>query len=127
MTVLKLFISLIIGTMLVAGIVAGAVMLSMKASADEAIPRGLGHPKDGGVHWYDSGCCNRKDCEAVEPGAIVATRDGYQVRYLTSRGFVAEGFIPHGSSAIRPSRDAMEHACAPTAERIACIYIHMGV
>ncbi len=97
------------------------------ASADEIIPRGLGHPQGHGAHWYDTGCCSQKDCEPVEPGAIVMTPEGYHVRYLTSRGFIAEGFITHGSSAIRQSRDSQEHACAITSERIACIYIHMGV
>lgn len=103
------------------------IAMASAANAQEAnIPKGLGHP-NGGVHWYDTGCCSRKDCEPVEPGAIVLTPEGYQVRYLTSRGFIAQGFIPHGSSAIRQSRDGQEHACAITSERIACIYIHMGV
>lgn len=94
--------------------------------ADDVIPRGLGHPKEGGVHWYDGGCCSRRDCEPVEQGAIVVTKDGYQVRYLTSRGQIATGFLPHGASGIRQSKDAQEHACAPT-DRVICIYIHLGV
>jgi hypothetical protein len=104
------------------------VLASGYANAQETnIPRGLGHPQGGGAHWYDTGCCSMKDCEPVEPGAIVMTPEGYHVRYLTSRGWVAEGFIPHGSSAIRQSRDSQEHACAITTERVLCIYIHMGV
>ncbi len=102
----------------------GVVICSTARAQD--IPRGLGHPASGGAHWYDSGCCNKKDCEPVEQGAIVVTKDGYQVKYLTSRGFVTEGFIPHGSSSIRQSKDSQEHGCAnPT--RLLCIYIHLGV
>ena len=64
----------------------------------------------------------------VEPGAIVHTADGYRVRYLTSRGFIAEGFIPYSdtSGKIRPSRDAQDHACA-TSQRVICIYLPFGV
>lgn len=80
----------------------------------------------GAAHWYDPGCCDMRDCEPVEPGAIVQTPEGYMVRYLTSRGFVADGFLPHGHSSIRQSRDAQEHACA-TSQRVLCIYIHFGV
>lgn len=109
-----------------AALVAAFLLLAPLAKADEVIPRGLGHPHEGGVHWYDGGCCSMADCEPVEPGAIVQTKDGYQVRYLTSRGKIATGFLPHGSSSIRQSRDAQEHACAPT-DRVICIYIHMGV
>lgn len=94
------------------------------ARAGEIIPRGLGHSQPNAAHWYESGCCNRMDCEPVEAGAITATPDGYRVRYLTSRGFIADGVIPYGSSAIRPSRDAVEHACANPA-RVLCIYLPM--
>ena len=97
--------------------------LTSTSKADEYIPRGLGHPT-GATHWYDAGCCSREDCEAVEPGAITQTPEGYRVRYLTSRGFVADGIIPYGSSAIRPSRDQYEHACATT-QRVLCIYLPM--
>lgn len=93
--------------------------------AEENLPRGLGHI-DGTIHWYDSGCCNQRDCEPVEAGAIRLTENGYVVRYLTSRGFVAEGVIPQDSSNVRQSRDKREHACA-NPSRVICIYIHMGV
>lgn len=92
--------------------------------ADEYIPRGLGHG-DNHVHWYDQGCCHERDCEPVEPGAIQQTKDGYYIKYLTSRGFIAEGLIPYGSSSIRSSRDAREHACA-IAQRVICIYVVLG-
>lgn len=105
---------------------ASAVLVLMAGSAlAQDLPRGLGHPPGGAVHWYDSGCCHEKDCEPVEPGAITAQSDGYHVRYLTSRGFVAQGVVPYNSSSIRPSRDAQEHACS-TSQRILCIYMPFG-
>lgn len=99
--------------------------LATPAMAQDAIPQGLGHP-NGAAHWYETGCCDKRDCEPVEFGAIVETPEGYSVKYLTSRGFVAEGFLKHGNSGIRPSRDKDQHACATT-QRILCIYIHFGV
>lgn len=100
-----------------------AVLLVMPApaAADDYLPRGLGH-EAGAVHWYDPGCCSMRDCEPVEPGAIRQTEAGYAVRYLSSRGFLVEGLIPYGSSAVRPSRDEREHACATT-QRVLCIYL----
>jgi hypothetical protein len=95
------------------------------ALAQEPIPRGLGHP-DGAAHWYQTGCCDKRDCEPVEFGAIIEMPDGYKIRYLTSRGFIAEGFLKHGDSGIRQSLDKDQHACATT-QRILCIYIHLGV
>jgi len=97
------------------------VFCGVSAIAEERIPRGLGHPGSGG-HWYDTGCCSLSDCEPVESGAITMRADGYHVRYLTSRGFIAEGTVPYGSSSIRPSKDHREHACSTTA-RILCIYL----
>jgi hypothetical protein len=97
--------------------------LSLTAEAQEAIPRGLGHIH-GAEHWYDRQCCHDRDCEPVEPGAIRETKDGYVIRYMTSRGYIAEGYLPKGHSGIRQSRDGREHACAPQ-ERVVCIYIPM--
>lgn len=102
---------------------AALLFLTTAANSQDNIPRGLGHPA-GGTHWYDGGCCSMQDCEPVEPGAIRQTEQGYYVRYLTSRGFVAEGFLPYGHTGIRPSRDHQEHACS-TAVRVLCIYIPM--
>jgi hypothetical protein len=97
--------------------------LSAAVANAQGVPRGLGHPP-GSEHWYDRDCCHDRDCEAVEPGAIRETPEGYFIRYMTSRGYIAEGFLPHGASGIRPSRDHQEHACAPQ-EKVVCIYIPM--
>lgn len=100
-------------------------LLSLTCTAHaDGIPRGLGHGSNP-VHWYEIGCCQIDDCEPVEPGAIRQTADGYHVRYMTSRGFVAEGIVPYGSPAIRPSRDHQEHACSTT-QRILCVYLPFG-
>jgi hypothetical protein len=115
----------LIGCCIVAALVLVLTAILPSPAHAQNIPRGLGH--DGhGEHWYDQGCCSKQDCEPVEPGAIVMTKDGYMVRYLTSRGQIAEGIIPYGSSAIRQSKDAQEHACAPTT-RVICIYLPMNV
>jgi hypothetical protein len=100
-----------------------AVIIAAKAQAD-GIPRGLGHPP-GAPHWYEGACCNEKDCEPVEPEAIVETNRGYAVRYMSARGFLVEGFMARGDNWVRPSQDKMKHACA-TAQRLLCIYVHFG-
>jgi hypothetical protein len=99
-------------------------LVASPAFAD-GIPRGLGHPQNGETHWYDMSCCSQKDCEPVEAGAIMPEPGGFRVRYLTSQGIVAEGFLPFSSTGIRPSKDGREHACAIGA-RAACIYLPPG-
>ena len=105
-----------------AAIIISGVLTSMSRS-QEAIPRGLGHPPGDLNHWYESNCCSKADCEPVEEGAIVETKDGYLVRYLTSRGFIAQGLVPYGAPAIRVSKDHRNHACANAQGKILCIYI----
>lgn len=101
------------------------VLLSFgTASAEEPLPRGLGHDANP-VHWYEMGCCNKQDCEPVEPGAITAVPEGYRVHYLTSRGFVVDGIVTFKSGAVRPSRDQREHACASPARPL-CVYLPFG-
>lgn len=99
------------------------VFAGSQAMAQEAIPRGLGHPAGNLNHWYEPNCCSLADCEPVEEGAIVETKDGYLVRYLTSRGFIAQGLVPYGAPAIRVSKDHRNHACANGQGKILCIYI----
>ena len=112
--------------LVLAALVAAFVFLApVIVRADDPIPRGLGHPTDGFPHWYDGGCCSNKDCEPVEAGAIVETATGFRVKYRTSRGFIAEGFLPYGSTGIKQSKDGQEHACA-TQQLVICIYIHFG-
>lgn len=109
-----------------AALVAAFVFLApLLVRAQDTIPRGLGHP-DGPVHWYDPACCSMEDCEPVEPGAIRQVGEGYIVRYQSSRGFIVQGFIPNGSSAIHQSRDGREHACA-TAQLLLCIYLPLSI
>lgn len=111
----------LLGCCIVAALILAITALLPSPASAQNIPRGLGH-QGGSSHWYDTGCCSMADCEPVEPGAITMRSDGYHVRYLTSRGFIAEGVVPYGSSSIRPSKDHQEHACA-TKVRILCIYL----
>lgn len=105
-------------------IAAAALLLPAGAAMSEPslIPRGLGHPQPGESHWYDNACCDTADCEPVEPGAIVEVPGGFRVRYFTSRGFLAEGFVPRNSTKYRESKDGREHACA-SRQAIICIYL----
>ena len=99
-----------------------AILAIMATPAlDDGIPRGLGHPQAGETHFYDMSCCNQTDCEPVEPGALIRTPEGLRIRYMTSGGVLAEGFLPWGSTGIRPSKDGREHACA-IGSRAACAY-----
>lgn len=100
-----------------------AIFIMAKAVRAEDLPRGLGHPA-GADHWYDSGCCDKRDCEPVEPGALRKIDGGYAVRYLTSRGFIAEGTVMERTGGVRPSKDGREHACA-TSQRMLCVYVPM--
>ncbi len=97
-----------------------AIILATGAHADP-LPRGLGHPT-GKDHWYDKSCCDKRDCEPVELGAIKEAPGGYVVHYLASSGKEVRGFIKRGSSGDRTSQDAQEHACAPT-DMVVCIYL----
>lgn len=116
-----IFRHLVLLAALVAALLFLAPVLADRARADEAVPRGLGHPNDGS-HWYDNACCNMMDCEQVEEGAITRSATGYVIRYRTSRGFVASGFLRFGDKGIRHSRDGFEHGCATT-QRVLCIYL----
>lgn len=103
------------------------IVLGRQQAYADGIPRGLGHDQNA-KHWYDSGCCSQEDCEPVEPGAVMRQPGGWKVYYLTSRGFIADGFLPDGDSGIRYSKspdDIREHACA-TSQRVICIYLPPG-
>lgn len=106
----------------VACLMALLILMASQVRAEE-IPRGLGHTM-GEEHWYDNSCCSRRDCEPVEFGAIRHTPEGYVIRYMTSRGYIAEGFLARNASGVRVSKDAQEHACAPQ-EKVVCIYLPM--
>ncbi|MEY5061105.1 MAG: hypothetical protein RIS45_1026 [Planctomycetota bacterium] len=117
---------MILGLIVVLAITCLAVIVILARSVNAAdLPRGLGHPKPGEFDPYAKDCCHGQHCEPVESGAIVEVPGGYQVTYLASRGFVADGFIPYGDPGILQSFNRQEHACA-TAQGVKCIYIHFG-
>lgn len=106
----------------------GLALLTLAAMSSHArpdtLPKGLGHPP-GADHWYDMSCCDRRDCEPVERGAITVTPTGFRAKYITSNGVIAEGDLPFGVPGIRASKDGYEHACA-IGKRVVCIYIPAG-
>ncbi len=122
MTRFEIVLGLLITAATACLLMAVIIAASSQARADD-LPRGLGHPP-GKDHWYDNACCSKRDCEPVEPGAIRHLPDGYMVKYRTSRGHVAEGFIPKNATGVRVSKDAQEHACAPS-DKVVCIYLPM--
>ncbi len=101
--------------------IAAVLAMTTPALADD-LPRGLGHPTDGS-HWYDRTCCDQRDCEEVEPGAITRTDAGLMVKYRSSRGHVAEGLLFWSGTGIKPSRDGKEHACSYNNGKVICAYI----
>ena len=101
-----------------------AMVVWLKTAGAEDLPRGLGHTT-GIDHFYDASCCDLRDCEPVEAGAIVPEPGGFRIHYLTSAGREANGFLTFGSSGIRISKDGREHACAVGALAV-CVYIPAG-
>jgi hypothetical protein len=109
-----------------AALVAAFVFLAPLLWAQD-VPRGLGHPSAGALHRYSTECCNAKDCEPVEDAAVKETPLGYEVRYMTTRGFVASGFIPYGDKRIKEPLDEKFHVCSlpqytEPEGRLLCIY-----
>ena len=100
---------------------AALAVCSGQGLADD-LPRGLGHPTDGS-HWYTRDCCDQRDCEQLEPGAITRTENGLVIRYRSARGHVAEGFLQWGATGIRASQDGHEHGCSYSSGRVPCVYI----
>jgi hypothetical protein len=80
------------------------------------------HPGAGQPHWYDRSCCDMRDCEPVEEGAVTPLDNGdYFVRYHTSNGFIVERLFKRGSSGIKQSKDEKDHACA-IGSTVVCVY-----
>ena len=101
-----------------------AIMAAIPAipAIAQDLPRGLGHPNDGS-HWYDRACCDDRDCEQLEPGAVTRTATGLVILYRSSRGHVAKGFLRWGATGIRPAQDGKEHGCSYSDGRVPCIYL----
>lgn len=99
-----------------------AVLLLSTSAVAQDIPRGLGHPNDGS-HWYDRTCCDDRDCEQLEPGAITRTPTGVKIMYRSSRGHIARGFLPWGAPGIKSSQDGHEHGCSYESGLTPCVYL----
>lgn len=99
------------------------LIMTAPVLAQERIPRGLGHPMDGDEHWYDRSCCDRRDCEPVEPGGVVLLENGdVRVRYWSSAGRLAERLFKKGEMGIRQSKDNRDHACEIMGRPV-CVYL----
>jgi hypothetical protein len=87
------------------------------AFADD--PQGSGHA-DNQTHWYESACCNQRDCEPIPFEAVFETEDSYIVTYVSGRGFPVHAVVPRAKA--RHSQDGRFHGCAmPT--RFLCLYV----
>jgi hypothetical protein len=80
--------------------------------------------------WYDSGCCDSRDCAPLPDGAVVATVDGYDITLragdhpLVSQDLFIH--IPYGDMRILPSQDGRFHGCVfgtPAYRQFRCFYV----
>lgn len=62
--------------------------------------------------WYDSDCCNKKDCHPVQHDEVYEDKEG--VWHYKKYTFKGEG--------VRASKDAFFHVCLPEYGK-RCIYI----
>lgn len=100
------------------------VILFFNAAArasDEHVPSDPGH-------WYDSECCDLRDCRPAEPGQVVETNIGFKVtvQMITSSGeeraYTEE--IAYDDPRIMKSQDREIHVCHyNTTAKILCVYI----
>lgn len=92
------------------------VCLSMSAAAQEH-----NHGKHAIPDWYDSACCNQRDCKPVADGDVeFADMDGPIVRYKPT------GNVFHRSQ-FRRSQDERYHVCINPAGTSLCFYDRAGM
>jgi hypothetical protein len=91
-----------------------------------AVCLGIGGPV--GAHsWYDTYCCNTKDCAPVVASTVVVTPDGWRVTLgpgdhpLVTKPIMA--LVPFTSSKIRRSQDSDFHVCVFPADTVRCLYV----
>ena len=66
--------------------------------------------------WYDSWCCDEKDCKPVPSSSVTRDSEGWHyLPYGTT--------IPHGSYGIKPSLDGGYHQCETPARTTRCLYV----
>ena len=69
--------------------------------------------------WYETACCNDRDCAPAEAGDVTVKPEGYAIGSL---GIT----VPFDSDKIREMRapDGQFHICAtPTTKRFLCLYV----
>ncbi len=75
-------------------------------------------------HWYDSECCNDKDCRPVGRSFIRWVPGGW---LITDTGQIVPELDPNGqpNRMIRRSKDTSNHICrAEGAPNAVCIYLY---
>ena len=71
-----------------------------------------------GHSWYDTDCCDTRDCRPAEAAEVTVVPDGFDVR-------VGKQFRHFGRTEFRQSQDARFHVCvSPATTR--CPYVPGG-
>jgi hypothetical protein len=83
--------------------------------------------------WYDSGCCDTKDCAPLPDGAVVAGPEGYEIFLRAGEHpMLNEDLrirIPYGDMRILPAQDGRFHGCvfgSPGYKQFRCFYVPGG-
>jgi hypothetical protein len=100
-----------------------AGVLNTSAFAED-VPKGLGHPNGiAAPHWYDSACCNKRDCEPLPVAAVKMVAEGYHVRYRASLGLLVDVLVPWSEAKV--SQDGQNHGCSNPVKFL-CFYASVG-
>lgn len=60
-------------------------------------------------HWYEWSCCSSRECERLPLDAVIETKTGWRVTYVSERFGPIDVEVPREKA--RPSRDADFHGC----------------
>lgn len=121
---------------------ASMVLIGTKAHGQEFDEYGNelhqhGTPQDpddenGIPNWYDSNCCNKKDCKPVETGALdfvmtLDTRSPGKESGLMVPGVKStrDGYV-YTHDQIRKSQDSRWHECVNQSGYHYCVYVPWG-
>jgi hypothetical protein len=86
-----------------------------------------GHPGPGQPHWYDTDCCDMKDCYPLPADAYLEERTHgmwYATWISPLDGDKIEGIVR--AENVRDSQDRRLHGCQSSYGTPRCIYIHRG-
>lgn len=70
-----------------------------------------------GHEFYETDCCNDRDCAPAAPGDVVEGPNGYEIKSL---GIT----VPYNDEKVRQAPDGQFHICAtPTMKHFLCLYV----